>query len=119
MSYFKKANELYNSKQYKKAITMYQRALEVNENEASSLYNTAVCYIKLQNYKKAISLLKTAINRKKESKYFYNLAYCYAMINNNRKALNYFNSAWALDNNDSDCEKAINIILDSYRKTYK
>lgn len=114
MNYFKKANELYNAKEYQKAISMYERALKVNENESSSLYNTAVCHIKLKNYKKAVGLLKNAINLKRDSKYIFNLGYCYAMLNDNPKALYHFNLAWSINNDDKDCEKAINLILDNY-----
>lgn len=119
MSYFKDGNKLYNLQQYKKAISMYKKALQKNENKAASFYNTAVCYIKLKNFKKAIPFLRSAISLRKESKYFFNLAYCYAMTNNNKKALNYFNLSWAMDNDDTDCEKAINLILDNYRKSLK
>lgn len=114
MSYFQKANEYYNSKDYKRAIDMYQQAINLKENEASSLYNSAVCFIKLKEYKKAIPILKSAINLKRESKYFFNLGYCYTMLQDNKKALIYFNTAWCLDNDDIDCEKAINIIIKNY-----
>lgn len=114
MSYFQKANDYYNIKDYKKAIDMYEKAIKHKDNEASSFYNSAVCFIKLKDYKKAIPLLKSAINLKMESKYFFNLAYCYTMLEDNKKALVYFNTAWTLDNNDNDCEKAINIILKNY-----
>lgn len=116
MSYFKQANDLYNSKEYKKAIVMYKKAADKNENEIISIYNTAVCYIKLKNYTDAVNCLKLAILMKKESKYYFNLAYCYAMLNNKPKALTNFNLAWALDNNDTDCEKAIDLILANYKK---
>lgn len=116
MSYFQKANDLYNTKEYKKAIAMYQRAVLNKDNEAASLYNAAVCFIKLKEYHKAIPLLKSAIMKKRESKYFFNLGYCHAMLNDNKKALVYFNTAWSLDNNDSDCEKAINLIMKNYIK---
>jgi len=116
MNYFQKANELYNIKDYKKAIEMYEQAVIYKDNEAASLYNAAVCFIKLKEYKKAIPLLKSAIIKKRESKYFFNLGYCYIMLNNPQKALIYFNTAWSLDNNDADCEKAINSILKSYVK---
>ncbi|EFG90129.1 hypothetical protein CLCAR_0335 [Clostridium carboxidivorans P7] len=33
------------------------------------------------------------------------------MLNDNKKALIYFNMAWCLNNDDVDCEKAINIII--------
>ena len=116
MNYFEKANDLYNAHLYVKAIEMYRKSLEIKENEAASLYNSAVCYIKLKKYNDAITLLKNAVSMKKESKYFFNLGYCYAMINNNKKALINFNTAWALDNNDVECEKAINLIMKKQAK---
>ncbi|MFL0269850.1 tetratricopeptide repeat protein [Candidatus Clostridium radicumherbarum] len=116
MNYFEKANGLYNTKDYLKAISMYKKAIKTKENEAASLYNTAVCFIKLKQYEKAIPLLKTAILRRRDSKYFFNLGYCFAMLNDNKKALIYFNAAWAIDNEDSDCEKAINLIIKNYKR---
>ncbi|OFI06110.1 tetratricopeptide repeat protein [Clostridium acetireducens DSM 10703] len=116
MSYFQQANNLYSNRNYKKAIAMYKKALHAKENEASSLYNAAVCFIKLKDLKKAISLLELAINKKRESKYFFNLAYCYVLLKNHKKALIYFNTAWSLDPSDKDCEKAINIIMNKYSK---
>ena len=116
MNYFQKANELYNTKDYKKAIELYQKAIEVKENEAAAYYNSAVCFIKLKEYERAISLLKNAISIKMDSKYFFNLGYCYAMLKDNKKALIYFNTSWTLDNSDKDCEKAINLIIESYKK---
>ncbi|MFL0247888.1 tetratricopeptide repeat protein [Candidatus Clostridium stratigraminis] len=116
MNYFEKANDLYNTKDYLKAISMYKKAIKTKENEAASLYNTAVCFIKLKEYEKAIPLLKTAILRRRDSKYFFNLGYCFAMLNDNKKALIYFNAAWAIDNEDSDCEKAINLIIKNYKR---
>ncbi|MBM7870003.1 tetratricopeptide (TPR) repeat protein [Clostridium pascui] len=116
MNYFQEANDYYNLKEYKKAISLYQKSILVKENEAASLYNSAVCFIKLKDYNNAIPLLKSAVNLKRDSKYFFNLGYCYAMLKDNKKALIYFNTAWALDNEDKDCEKAINIIMKKYRK---
>lgn len=115
MSYFHQANHYYNTKDYKKAINLYKKAAEIEENEVSSLYNAAVCFIKLKEFNKAIPLLKSAINKKKDSKYFFNLGYCYAMLKNNKKALIYFNLSWSLNNDDLDCEKAINIITKNLR----
>jgi tetratricopeptide (TPR) repeat protein len=116
MSYFQKANELYNDKDYKKALAMYKKAIDSKENEAASLYNSAVCFIKLGKYEKAIPLLKASIMEKRDAKYFFNLGYCYAMLKDNKKALVYFNTAWSLDNSDTDCEKAINLIMKNYVK---
>lgn len=116
MNYFEKGNALYNTKDYTKAIKMYNECIKVKQNEASAFYNCAVCFIKLKQYEKAINLLTSAISIKEESIYFFNLAYCYAMLNNSKKALIYFNKAWCLNNSDTDCEKAINLIISRYRK---
>ncbi len=116
MSYFQKANDLYNTQDYKRAIVLYQKAVESKDNEAASLYNAAVCFIKLKQYQKAIPLLKSALLEKRDSKYFFNLGYCHAMLKDNKKALIYFNTAWSLDNSDKDCEKAINLIMKNYAK---
>lgn len=116
MNYFHKANELYNLKDYKNAIEMYQKSCQSYEAEPVCLYNSAVCFIKLQEYIKAIPLLKAAIKLKKQSIYFFNLGYCYAMIKDYKKALIYFNVAWSLDATDKDCERAINLIVKSLKK---
>lgn len=116
MNYFEKANDFYNTKDYEKAISMYQKAVQTKENEAPSLYNAAVCFIKLKQYEKAIPLLKSAIIKRNDSKYFFNLGYCFAMLKNNKKALIYFNTAWSIDNDDIDCEKAINLIIRNYKR---
>ncbi len=115
MEYFQRANEIYNTKDYNRAITLYKKSAEMKDNEAGSLYNTAVCFIHLKKYEKAIPLFHAAISLRRESKYFFNLAYCYAMCVNKQKALYYFNTAWSLNNEDTDCEKAINLLLKSYR----
>lgn len=59
--------------------------------------------------------LKLAVKIKNDNKYFFNIAYCHAMLNNTSKALYYFNLSWSINNEDSDCEKAINLILNNNR----
>jgi tetratricopeptide (TPR) repeat protein len=116
MSDFIQGNNYYNKKDYKKAITSYKKAIENGESTTCSYYNLGVCYIKLKEYDLAIPFLRKAIELQKESKYFFNLAYCYAMKNEIKKALINFNIAWSLDNNDEDCEKAINLITSKNKK---
>lgn len=116
MYYFDMANSEYGLKNYDKAIELYKKAIDAGDNKISSFYNTAVCYIKLHKYDNAICFLKIAISKKADSKYYYNLGFCYSMLNDNRKALMYFNTAWAIDNDDPDCKKAVNFILNKYKK---
>lgn len=116
MNYFEIANNLYNDNKFYDAFHMYKKSIEEGESISSSLYNAAVCLIKLKNFKEATAYLKDALSIRKESKYFFNLGYCYAMMNKKNLALQYFNTAWSYDNNDSDCEKAILLILRSLRR---
>ena len=110
MDFFNEGNKLYNNKNYEKAIDYYKKSVMNNENEACSYYNAGVCFIKLKDFDNAILMINKAISIQKESKYFFNLGYCYAMKENSNKALINFNIAWALNNDDLDCEKAINMI---------
>lgn len=116
MNYFEQANYYYNTKEYERAIELYQKSINLNENEAASYYNSGVCLIKLKQYEKAIHLIKKAIEIKRDSKYFFNLAYCYAMLKDSKKALIYFNTSWSIDNSDKDCERAIQLIMQKYKK---
>lgn len=95
---------------------MYKNSIDAKYNPAASLYNISICFMKLKKYHNAISYLKLAISKDPQSSYYFNLAYCYSLIKNKKKALLYFNTAWALNNDDEDCEKAINLILESYKK---
>ena len=119
MSYFNEGNKLYNTKEYEKAIDYYIKSIENSENEACSYYNAGVCYIKLKNFNNAISMLNKALELQKDSKYYFNLGYCYAMQENTNKALINFNMAWALNNEDTDCEKAIKLITSKLCKKQK
>lgn len=111
MNYFEMANEEYMNKNYEMAITLYHKAAATVSNEASCLYNSAVCHIKLNRFNEAIQLLKNALLKRKDSKYYFNLAYCFYMLNDYKRSLIYFNIAWSVDNEDEDCKKAINCIL--------
>ncbi|AGX43754.1 tetratricopeptide repeat protein [Clostridium saccharobutylicum] len=111
MNYFNEGNKFYNMQDYLKAIDYYKQSAAKNLNKACSYYNSGVCFIKLKNFDEAIVMLNKAISLKHESKYFFNLAYCYVMKECFDKALRLFNIAWAIDPNDNDCEKAVNLVI--------
>lgn len=117
MNYFSEGNKFYNDSDYKSAIYAYKKAIEMNDNLPCCYYNIGVCHIKLKEYDAGIIVLKKAIEIQEESKYFFNLAYCHAMKNEVKKALINFNIAWSLDNNDEECEKAINLISKKNKKS--
>ena len=116
MGYFLDANSFYGNKDYETAISFYEKAIKTKDNEPYAYYNLGVCYIKLQEYDKAIEMIKKTLCLNLDAKYFFNLAYCYSMKEDNPKALRYFNMAWALDNEDKDCEKAIDLITQALKK---
>ena len=116
MDFFSEGNKLYNNQDYLKAIDCYTRSVKKNENEACSYYNAGVCFIKLKDYDNAIIMLNKAIAIQQDSKYFFNLGYCFAMKDISHKALLNFNIAWALNNDDNDCEKAINLITSKLKQ---
>ena len=116
MNYFSKGNEFYNNENYKEALSYYKKAIENKDCEYHAFYNSGVCHIKLKNYQKAIDMIKKALELHKDSKYFFNIAYCYSMLKDDIKALRYFNLAWALDNLDTDCERAIKLIATKIKK---
>ncbi|MGL4772202.1 MAG: tetratricopeptide repeat protein [Clostridium sp.] len=116
MDYFAEGNKLYNNHEYEKAIDCYKQAVSSKTNEACSYYNAGVCFIKLKDFHNAISMIMEALRLQTESKYYFNLGYCYAMIENTKQALINFNIAWSLNNDDQDCEKAINLITSKLKK---
>lgn len=111
MNYFSEANKSYNERNYEKAIEIYKLCIKKDENTATCLYNTAVCFIKLQKYKEAVLYIQKALLLKKESKYYFNLGYCYCQLKEYKKALLNFNRASAMDETDEDCIKAMDFIL--------
>ena len=115
MNFFSEGNKLYNSQDYLRAIDCYKRAVAKKENEACLYYNAGVCFIKLKDYDNAITMIQNALSLQKDSKYYFNLGYCYAMKEDSNKALVNFNMAWALNNDDDDCEKAIKLITSKIR----
>lgn len=109
--FFELGTEKYNKNEYRDAIKLFKQSFKNDYKKPASLFNIAICYIKLNQIDQAINLLKKALEMKFDSKYLYNLAYCYYMKKDYKKALVYFNYSWALDNEDTECEKAINNVL--------
>lgn len=110
-SFFKEANEKYSAKEYEEAIKLYEKSIENKFNEANSWFNMSVCFLKLGEYEKSKTSVKKALKLRLDAKYLFNLAYCYMKENDYKNALLYFNYSWALNNDDLECEKAINSLL--------
>jgi tetratricopeptide (TPR) repeat protein len=111
MDSLKQANVFYNDKNFESALEYYIKALDEDKLHTPIInYNIGVCNMKLKQYDVAIMYFKEALKEDINSKYFFNLGYSYSMLNDAKKSYIYFNMAWALDNSDKDCEKAIRLL---------
>jgi hypothetical protein len=77
---FKRANELYNSGYYKKAIERYDSILESNQHSAELYFNLANCYYKLSEIGPSIFYYEKALQLSpKDSDILNNLGYAQKM----------------------------------------
>lgn len=116
MNSFNKANELYKSKEYVKAINAYKECIEIDayinigDDLPRCLYNIAVCYIKLEQYTSAIEYLNKALLYRKDSLYYFNLGYCSVALEKFEAALCYFYKSLELNSSDEDTMKTIKFL---------
>ena len=77
-----------------------------------SYFSEANKYYNSKEYKKAISYYRKSIaDKENEACSYYNAGVCFIKLKDYKKALLNFNLAWAINNNDEDCKKAMNLIL--------
>jgi tetratricopeptide (TPR) repeat protein len=108
ISYFDEANIIYGKGNYKEALKMYKKAIKENCNSPSAFYNAGVCYIKLKEYSNALkSFIRTIELGDRRNKVYFNLGYCYLALEDAKKAYLSFNISYSLNNEDTECEKAI------------
>lgn len=60
MAYFYLWADYYEKKDYSNSMYYYKQSLDINTNEASTLFNIWLCYMNLWNYKEALKYLKDA-----------------------------------------------------------
>jgi tetratricopeptide (TPR) repeat protein len=111
MGLFNEANILCNNKEYTKAIAIYKKCIDNDEETEQAYYNLGTCYIKMKEYNKAIDTFRTVLKiNDTYANAYYNLGYVYSMIDDCKKAYRCFNIAWSLNNEDQECEKAIKLL---------
>lgn len=108
MSDFEKANQHYNNQEYETAISMYKKCIENDTAKTSSMYNMAICYIKLKQYSIAKEYLMTLLNVVDNYKVMFNIAVCYSKLGYHKKAYIYLKSASAAKCDDVDIINGIN-----------
>lgn len=109
--HFEIGNELYKKQEYVKAIKKFEEVELESQYYIKALYNKGVCLTKLKHYEKGIEALKGVVKRNDiHQKSIYNIGFCYKKLGEVKKALIYFKSALALNNDDIDSKKAVELI---------
>lgn len=108
---FEEANILCNNKEYTKAIDIYKKCIDNDEQTEQAYYNLGTCYIKTKEYNKAVDAFRAVLKiNDVYANAYYNLGCAYSRIDDYKKAYRCFNIAWSLNNEDKECEKAINLL---------
>lgn len=108
---FEEANILCNNKEYTKAIDIYKKCIDNDEQTERAYYNLGTCYIKTKEYNKAVDAFRAVLKiNDVYANAYYNLGCAYSRIDDYKKAYRCFNIAWSLNNEDKECEKAINLL---------
>lgn len=132
----KKCNDIYLNQNFVEAVEAYTDFIKKNKNAKESrirelmltaFFNRSVCYLKIKDYQKSLSDIKTVITKcnnivKKEeyelyeacnrnlSKALFNQGFIYFTIKNMKKAFISFQRASVIDGEDPDISKALNLI---------
>jgi superkiller protein 3 len=100
--YFLKGNNACENKLYKSAIEYYQKAIDINPNDAAAYNNMGLAYDYLQNYDEAIRCFQKAIAIDPNSvNAYYNMGIAYYNLGNYREAIRCYKKAIAIDPNDA------------------
>lgn len=112
-----KADELYQSGKFKKAISLYEKYRNSNRLDSLTLYRLGISYGTVEDYKKAIATLKTAIEENFYPGFTYGQIARFAALENNDEdlytsidsLLKYNPGSFALIKKDSVFEKYLEI----------
>ncbi|CDF57997.1 tetratricopeptide repeat protein [Thermobrachium celere] len=82
VDFYNQAVQYYKTKDYKKSIDLFFKALTYN-NSYLLYYNIGVCYLELNQFKEAIDFFKKSIQKNRFfDKSYINLAYSYYKLKN-------------------------------------
>lgn len=89
---FKQADELFNNKQFSKAIEAYEEALKIDQSNNAAWYKLAVSYYSTKNYENAIKIYKRLAPNGNPT-VLYNLACTLSLNGNKVEAFKYLEEA--------------------------
>ena len=86
------------SKELKKAIDEFKKAIELNPSDGASYYNLGICYIRLGRFQEAVKPLELYVTFHPDKAFaYYNLGYVYTKIGDKDKSLAAYNNALQLN----------------------
>jgi tetratricopeptide (TPR) repeat protein len=98
-----KANSLYEAKEYKASILLYNKLLALKPNNSYYLTRKGLCYFKLEDYQKAKENFRLSIlyedptDKEALATNNSNLSACYSVLGEDKKAYEYALKAYRLD----------------------
>ena len=112
-----KGNDEFKRKNFQNAIAFYDKASELDRNEAIYLNNKAACYIELKDYEKAIQVCDQAVEILKDknfdntklAKVFARKASAFVHLKQNRQALDCYNQSLTKNNDNKVREDAMRL----------
>jgi superkiller protein 3 len=98
--YFTKGTNAYENKFNELAIEYFQKAIEINPNNAEAYYNMGSAYDDLKNYDEAILCYQKALEiNPNNARAYLNMGYAYKNLKNYDEAIRCYRKAITLDSN--------------------
>jgi len=99
--FFMRGNEYYRQGNYDSAIAEYNKALQLNPNDASAYNNLGLAYESLGQYQKAIEYLQKSLQLDpNDALAYYNLGVAYGGLGQYQNAIEYFQKSLQLNPNN-------------------
>jgi len=107
------ANALMNSGQIEEAIKHYQKALELNEEDAAAYMNLGVAYKHLSLFDKALDYFKKSLEIRPTADEHYNMANTFLKLEppDFGSAVEHYKEALRMDPNHADCHQNLGLVL--------
>jgi len=99
-------NSLYKDKDYKNAITEYEKVLQLNKKSVKGQYNLGNALYETNKFERAIehyiAAVENATDDEIKSKAYHNLGNAYAKVNQNKEAVGAYKNSLRINPNDKE-----------------
>ncbi len=110
------ANTYYVSGEYKDAIKLYERAVEIDPDHPAALSNLGISYAMVHDYPRALHKLEQAIRLMPDAVGFYNLGLLYEKFGRKGAAINMYGEAVRLKPGFTEAAEALKEAEERYRR---